>query len=303
MHEQGGCCPCKLSRLRQQQRKRGDSEEQGRWYQWPQGKKTPPWWEMLASGICSAVTQPGKYVCPYNSWHDMQYSEGRELIPVPSLDGREPPGIIICEVLYSQPEVAHRKINLLEKNYLGNLLTYWNTRFIQNSLHTNPIPIKAYLETEFMTKYRILKEKPKRTPLTSTTIIVIDSSVLFLIALLSTTLLHLQLNVLFSHEIGVFSSVVCCSLSTSSNTQVSGIQFGCPLSLLLPGVKPWTDTHRKVHTSLSATEDHRWLLWGHDFTHVSPLWKATIKEHYLAQEFVCPDFRESLVYLYQSYVW
>lgn len=59
-------------------------------------KKKTPWWEMLASDICSAVTQLGKYVCSYNSWHDMQYSEGRELIPVPSLDGREPPGIIIC---------------------------------------------------------------------------------------------------------------------------------------------------------------------------------------------------------------
>lgn len=90
-----------------------------------------------------------------------------------------------------------------------------------------------------------------------------------------------------------FYSVVCWRLLNTCNIQVSGIQFNCLLSLLLPGVKPWT------HISHFAMEDNHWLLWGQDFTYVFPPWKANIKKRYLAEEFVCPDFMDALFYLYQ----
>lgn len=90
-----------------------------------------------------------------------------------------------------------------------------------------------------------------------------------------------------------FYSVVCWRLLNTCNIQVSGIQFNCLLSLLLPGVKPWT------HISHFAVEDNHWLLWGQDFTYVFPPWKANIKKRYLAEEFVCPDFMDTLFYLYQ----
>lgn len=90
-----------------------------------------------------------------------------------------------------------------------------------------------------------------------------------------------------------FYSVVCWRLLNTCNIQVSGIQFNCLLSLLLPGVKPWT------HISHFAVEDNHWLLWGQDFTYVFPPWKANIKKCYLAEEFVCPDFMDTLFYLYQ----
>lgn len=88
-----------------------------------------------------------------------------------------------------------------------------------------------------------------------------------------------------------FSSVVCWRLLNSFNTQVSGIQFNCPLSLLLPGVKPWT------HISYFAMEDHQWLLWGQHFTYLFPPWKENIKNHYLSEEFKCPDFTDTILSL------
>lgn len=89
-----------------------------------------------------------------------------------------------------------------------------------------------------------------------------------------------------------FSSVVCWRLLNSFNTQVSGIQFNCPLSLLLPGVKPCT------HISHFAVEDHHWLLWGQHFTYPFPPWKKNSK-NLIYLKSLCVQTLQMLFYPYQ----
>lgn len=109
----------------------------------------------------------------------------------------------------------------------------------------------------------------------------------FFLALFSTALLHLQLNILFFHETWVL--FFCGVLLNSFNTQVSGILFNCPLSLLLPGVRPW------AHINHFAVEHHYWLLWGQHFTYLFPPWKENIKTHSLSEEFLCPGFTDAVL--------